>query len=169
MHLDERGRATDGGAAPYLDCRPATSEELTLLAPSLSAPWLEEDLERRALGFAIETIVPRHLEEVKSHRLATVAKVEREVRARLVREIGYWESRAHRLREEERAGKDQRLNAVRAVNMAEALADRLEKRPARVGTRAPDQRPAAGGARRRADRAVGVAAARCRPLSPSPT
>ena len=36
-------------------------------------------------------------------------KVEREVRARLNREINYWDARASRLREEERAGKEQRI------------------------------------------------------------
>ena len=130
--LDEDGHATDGGAAPYLDCRPATPEELSAMGGILSAPWLAEDLERQALAFAIETIVPRHLDEVRTHRLATVAKVEREVKARLTREINYWDSRAHRLREEERAGKDQRLNATRAEQTAETLADRLQKRLAEL-------------------------------------
>ncbi|HEV2365721.1 MAG TPA: DUF3883 domain-containing protein [Caulobacteraceae bacterium] len=130
--IDEKGHAGDGGAAPYLDCRPATADELLVLAEPLRAPWLDDDLERRALGYAIETIVPRHLEQVRSHRLAAVAKVEREVRARLTREINYWDNRAHRLREEERAGKDQRLNAGRAEAQAQVLADRLQKRLAEL-------------------------------------
>jgi superfamily II DNA or RNA helicase len=126
--LDRSGAARDGGAAPYLDYRPITAEELALVADTLRAPWLEQDLERRAQAFAIGHIVPRHLDEVRTRRLAEVAKIEREVRARLVREIGYWDSRAHRLREEQRAGRDQRLNAQRAERTAETLADRLEKR-----------------------------------------
>jgi len=126
--LDQNGEARDGGSAPYLDYRPVTPEELGLLEETLRAPWLEEDLERRAHGFAISQIVPRHLDEVRTRRLAEVNKVEREVKVRLTREINYWDSRAHRLREEERAGKDQRLNAQRAERTAETLADRLQKR-----------------------------------------
>ena len=130
--LDDRGEATDGGAAPYLDYRPVAPEELGLVEGVLKTPWLEEDLEHRALAFAIRDIVPRHLDEVRTRRQAAVAKIEREVKVRLTREISYWDSRAHRLREEERAGKDQRLNAVRAERMAETLADRLQKRMAEL-------------------------------------
>ncbi|WP_292074799.1 MULTISPECIES: helicase-related protein [unclassified Brevundimonas] len=130
--LDEKGGERDGGSAPYLDYRPIDAAELDLLGETLRAPWLTEDLERRANGFAISQIVPRHLEEVRSRRLAEIAKVEREVKVRLTREINYWDGRAHRLREEERAGKDQRLNAQRAERTAETLADRLEKRLAEL-------------------------------------
>jgi superfamily II DNA or RNA helicase len=130
--LDQSGAARDGGAAPYLDYRPVTAEELTVLADTLRAPWLEEDLERRAQAFAIGHIVPRHLDEVRTRRLAEVAKIEREVKVRLTREINYWDSRAHRLREEQRAGKDQRLNTQRAERTAETLADRLQKRLAEL-------------------------------------
>lgn len=130
--LHEKGGERHGGSAPYLDYRPIDAAELDLLGETLRAPWLTEDLERRANGFAISQIVPRHLEEVRSRRLAEIAKVEREVKVRLTREINYWDSRAHRLREEERAGKDQRLNAQRAERTAETLADRLEKRLAEL-------------------------------------
>lgn len=130
--LDEKGGVRDGGSAPYLDFRPIAGDELALLDQPLRAPWLGEDLERRAHGFAISQIVPRHLDEVRARRLAEIAKVEREVKVRLTREINYWDSRAHRLREEERAGKEQRLNAQRAERTAETLADRLEKRLAEL-------------------------------------
>lgn len=130
--LDRQGHAMDGGAAPYLDYRPLTVDERSLLDETLRSPWLEGDLERQAIAFAIGEIVPRHLEEVRTRRLAEIAKIEREVRVRLTREINYWDSRAHRLREEERAGKDQRLNAARAEATAQTLADRLEKRLAEL-------------------------------------
>jgi superfamily II DNA or RNA helicase len=130
--LDRHGHTVDGGPAPYLDCRPATSAEHELLGDVLREPWLDRDLEHAAVEFAVKEIVPRHLDEVRTRRLAEVAKVEREVKARLTREINYWDSRAHRLREEERAGKDQRLNALRAERMSETLADRLQKRLAEL-------------------------------------
>ena len=80
------------------------------------------------MGYAIANVVPQHLAEVKQRRLAEIDKVEREVRARLNREINYWDARAARLREEERAGKEQRINAQNAEATAQRLADRLQKR-----------------------------------------
>jgi len=73
-------------------------------------------------------LVPQHLTEVKQRGLSEIDKVEREVRARLNREINCWDARAARLREEERAGKDQRINAQNAEATAQRLADRLQKR-----------------------------------------
>ena len=126
--LGEDGSAEDGGPAPYLDCRPLAPEERTEVANAVSANWLAEDIEQRALGYAIAELVPQHLEEVRTRRLAEIDKVEREVRARLTREINYWDARAARLREEERAGKDQRINAQNAEATAARLVERLHKR-----------------------------------------
>lgn len=128
MLLGKDGTATDGGAAPYLDYRPITAEERQQVSEVLSEPWLAAGVEERALGYAIANLVPLHLGEVKARRLAEIDKVEREVRARLNREINYWDGRASRLREEERAGKEQRINAVNAEAMAQRLVDRLHAR-----------------------------------------
>ena len=83
---------------------------------------------RSRAGYAIASLVPEHLAEVKRRRLAEIDKVEREVRARLTREINYWDARAARLREEERAGKEQRINAPNAEATAQRLVERLHKR-----------------------------------------
>jgi hypothetical protein len=69
---------------------------------------------------------------VKTRRIVEIDKVEREVRARLTREINYWDARAARLREEERAGKDQRVNAQNAEATAARLVERLHKRQAEL-------------------------------------
>src|SRR5438477_4748679 len=130
--LKEDSTAADGGPAPYLDCRPITAEERTLVADAIAAPWLSGHVEGRALGYAIQELVPRHLEEVKTRRIVEIDKVEREVRARLTREINYWDARAARLREEERAGKDQRINAQNAEATAARLVERLHKRQAEL-------------------------------------
>src|SRR5208337_1777555 len=103
-------------------------EEKTATAPFAAAPWLAGQVEQRAMGYAIANVVPQHLAEVKQRRLSEIDKVEREVRARLNREINYWDARAARLREEERAGKEQRINAQNAEATAQRLADRLQKR-----------------------------------------
>ncbi len=69
---------------------------------------------------------------MKTRRIAEIEKVEREVRARLTREINYWDARAARLREEERAGKEQRINAQNAEATAARLVERLHKRQAEL-------------------------------------
>ncbi len=124
IYLKEDGSAMDGGSAPYLDCRPISSEERALVTDVITAPWLSDKVEERALGYAISTLVPDHLVEVKRRKLAEIDKVEREVRARLTREINYWDARAARLREEERAGKDQRVNAANAEATAQRMVER---------------------------------------------
>ncbi|MBX5282164.1 DUF3883 domain-containing protein [Rhizobium sp. NLR10a] len=128
LFLKEDGGAVDGGPAPYLDCRPITVEERALVEALVTAPWLAGNVERQALGYAIASLVPQHLNEVRVRRVAEIDKVEREVRARLNREINYWDARAARLREEERAGKEQRINAQNAEATAARLVERLHKR-----------------------------------------
>jgi len=126
--MKEDGSAMDGGPAPYLDYRPITAEERLLVADAVSAPWLSENVEAQALGYAVRELVPEHLAEIKTRRIAEIDKVEREVRARLNREINYWDARAARLREEERAGKEQRINAQNAEATAARLVERLHRR-----------------------------------------
>lgn len=128
IHMVENGEATDGGSAPYLDYRPIKDDERALVTASIKAPWLSGGVAERALGYAIAKLVPAHLAEVKRRKLAEINKVEREVRARLTREINYWDSRAARLREEERAGKEQRINASNAEATAQRLVERLHLR-----------------------------------------
>jgi Domain of unknown function (DUF3883) len=98
------------------------------VADAIAAPWLSGRVEDRALSHAVSALVPDHLAEVKRRRLAEIDKVEREVRARLTREINYCDARAARLREEERAGKEQRVNASNAEATAQRLVERLHKR-----------------------------------------
>jgi len=126
--LGKNGAAADAGAAPYLDCRPATEDERGAAANLIASPWLGAGVEQAAMAHAIGTLVPHHLADVRTRRLAEVARVEGAVRERLTREINYWDARAARLREEERAGKEQRINAVNAEATAARLAERLERR-----------------------------------------
>jgi superfamily II DNA or RNA helicase len=130
--MKEDGSAMDGGPAPYLDFRPITAEERSAVADAVSAPWLSGNVEAQALGYAVRELVPEHLAEIRTRRLAEIDKVEREVRARLNREINYWDARAARLREEERAGKEQRINAQNAEATAARLVERLHRRQAEL-------------------------------------
>jgi hypothetical protein len=128
VHMKADGSAAEAGSAPYLDCRPITPEERATIDEAIDAPWLSSGVEERALGHAIANLVPSHLAEVRRLRLPELDKVEREVRARLTREVNYWDARAARLREEERAGMEQRINASNAEATAQRLVERLHAR-----------------------------------------
>ncbi|MEI2736886.1 MAG: hypothetical protein V9G24_20330 [Rhodoblastus sp.] len=128
IFLKPDGSAFDGGPAPYLDFRPGTADEIAFLRDQAKAEWLSGHVEEKAIGYAIASLVPQHLNEVRERRLVEIDKIEREVRERLKREINYWDARAARLREEERAGKEQRINAQNAEATAQRLVERLHKR-----------------------------------------
>ena len=120
------------GAAPYLDYHGASESERAALVNETQAAWLKADWNALATTFAIETVVPRHLEEVKKHRLPLIAKVEAEVKARLIKEIRFWDARAEELRAKERAGKKTKLPAQVAEERANRLGDRLKTRMAQL-------------------------------------
>lgn len=126
--VGKEGNVTDAGIAPHLNLRPAGKDEIALMADLLSKPWLTTDLEKSAVRYATVELAQRHVAEVKARRLPEVDKVENEVRARLKKEINYWDSRAFELKEEERAGKKTRLSWQNAQRRAEDLAERLKRR-----------------------------------------
>jgi len=132
VEIDESGNARDAGPAPHLDYRPIKEEERAAIAEYLSAPWLTLDVEGKIVGYAIRNVVPRHVEEVRARCLPEIDKVEREVTARLKREINYWDHRAQDLRAQERAGQQTRLSASQAEARANDLADRLQRRLAEL-------------------------------------
>ena len=132
VFLDANGAALGGGAAPYLDCRPASEDERTRVAPILNTPWLKSEIEGRALAFAVQHLAPRHLEETRARRLPEIEKVRSQVEARLIQEINYWDARAEELALQEAAGRSQRLNADNARRIAERLAERLNVRRAEL-------------------------------------
>ena len=126
--IDKIGKAANAGIAPHLNLRPATAEEIALVSDKLHEDWLRNDLEKAAIRFATVDLAQSHVAEVKARRLPEVAKVEQEVKARLKKEINFWDNRAAELREDEKAGKKTRLNWQNAERRAEDLADRLKRR-----------------------------------------
>jgi hypothetical protein len=132
VELLEDGESRDAGPAPYLDYRPASPAERDAIAPRLEDPWLAEEFESRAIGHAVQHLVPRELDEVRARRLPLIDKIEREVQARLKREMNYWDHRAQVLKDQERAGKQPRMNPARAQARADELADRLQRRMAEL-------------------------------------
>lgn len=99
-----------------------------MLAPECDAEWLRRDWEHEVLAHAITKIVPSHVTEVKAERIPYIDKVEQAVKARLQKEINYWDHRAEDLKARERAGKQTRLPAQVAVERAEKLAERMRQR-----------------------------------------
>lgn len=129
VELDSHGNSTIAGYAPYLDYEPLKKEQESLVEPLLDQPWLSDGLEERAISFAIGTVVPEHLQEVKLRRESIIQKTEQEVKARLTREIGFWDQRAVELAAQESAGKSRsKLNSGNARTRAETLSERLQKR-----------------------------------------
>jgi hypothetical protein len=68
VELDGQGGARDAGFAPYLDYRPIRDGEHAAVAPDPNAAWLREDLGGWAVTYAVEHLVPKHLQEVREDR-----------------------------------------------------------------------------------------------------
>ena len=75
-------------------------------------------LSSRATEFATTELAREHVEAVRARRLPEIEKVEREVEARLKKEINYWDARAFELKEQERAGRKTRLSWQNAKHAA---------------------------------------------------
>src|SRR5581483_1637787 len=128
VEVDQHGTAHTAGWAPYLDCRPATDDELTLAKAVLDAPWVRDDLERAGLNHAIVEAAPAHLEEVRRRTIARVDRTAAAVKERLLAEIRHWDHRANELKDQELAGKQPRMNSARARERADDLEARLKRR-----------------------------------------
>jgi len=131
VELDSIGNARHLHYAPYLDYRPLEPDEpgVDAILACPEATWISRELEQKAQGHAIATVVPEHLEEVRSRKLELIAKTEAAVKERLTKEISYWDHRAEELKLQEQAGRpNARLNSDEARKRADALQGRLEKR-----------------------------------------
>jgi superfamily II DNA or RNA helicase len=129
VELDELGGAFGAGPAPYLDYRAPREEERDYISGLLETPWLQGDLDRMALSFAITNLVPDHFKEVKERKEKLIAKTVEAVKDRLTREIHYWDRRAEDLKAQERQGKvNARINSAKARARADELEARLQRR-----------------------------------------
>jgi hypothetical protein len=91
--------------------------------------WISRDVEQKAMGHAVTTVVPQHLAEVRGGKLALIAKTEAAVKERLTKEITHWDHRAELLKLQEQAGKpNARLISGGARKRADLLQGRLERR-----------------------------------------
>jgi len=132
VELMPDGKARAAGFAPYLDYRAPTEGEHALLKPTVDSLAQDHDFEDHAKSFAIEQIVPEHLQEVRQRREYLIDKTIAAVHARLTKEISYWDHRAEQLRLQEQAGKTPRLNSAKAAARRDELEARQQKRMAEL-------------------------------------
>ncbi|MCY2954922.1 MAG: helicase-related protein [Planctomycetota bacterium] len=131
--INAKGDVQAAGYAPYLDYRPPTEEEAKVLAALADQPWLKDDLENKALAYAVAELVPRHFAEVRDRREHLIQKTIVAVKDRLTKEIAFWDHRAETLKEQELAGKGgSRLNSGNARQRADDLTSRLQRRTAEL-------------------------------------
>ena len=131
VELDADGVTRHVHYAPYLDYRPLGDDgpDVSSLLDRPECAWIDRELERKAAGYAVASVVPEHLKEVRTSRLALIAKTEAAVKDRLTKEINYWDHRAEELKLQEQAGKTgARLNSGEARKRADMLQARLRKR-----------------------------------------
>ncbi len=117
--------------APYLDYRPLSDGEpgVEKIVNRPECSWINDDLEAKAVEYAVSQLVPAHLEEVRSRKTEFLSKTEGAVKERLTKEIAYWDHRAADLQLQEQAGKpNARLNSGEARRRADDLQARLQKR-----------------------------------------
>lgn len=131
VELDETGEIRHINYAPYLDYRPLSegdpSVDAILARPECQ--WITKELEKTAQGYAVASVVPEHLAEVKGRKLELIAKTEAAVKDRLTKEINYWDHRAEALKDQEQSGKtNAKLNSGEARKRADMLQARLQKR-----------------------------------------
>ncbi len=131
VELASDGKAAHLHYAPYLDFRPLRSEEPTVetILGHEQCGWITRDVERLALGHAIERVVPDHLREVRTSRTERLEKTRAAVKDRLTKEINYWDHRAEELKLQEQAGKQRGgLSSTEARRRADDLQGRLQRR-----------------------------------------
>lgn len=94
VEIAPSGQSWSAGYAPYLDYQPLEETEKPLVEPVLSELGLREDIESKAIGYAIAHLVPQHLQEVRQRKEELVNKTMVAVKDRLTKEINYWDQRA---------------------------------------------------------------------------
>ena len=126
---EEKTTIRNAGYAPYLDYRPLSEAEQTIVEAFLEKSNLPTDTETEATRYAISQIVPQHLQEVKQHKEELIDKTLVAVKDRLTKEINYWDYRAAELKQQEEAGKtNAKINSAKARARADELQARLARR-----------------------------------------
>ena len=126
--IDEDGNISQGGHAPYLDYEETTAKEQSVITEILQQDWLHENMEKPAISYAVQSMVPAHLGEVKDRRQRMVDATLQAVHERLTKEINYWSHRYAKLNLDVQVGKQPRMQPENARRRAEELTERLQQR-----------------------------------------
>ena len=131
VEIDASANTLNQDYAPYLDYRPLsdTDPDVDEIFARPECSWITQELEKKAIGYAVASIVPEHLEEIRSRKLELSAKTEAAVKERLTKEINYWDHRSADLKAQEQSGRrNARLNSDEARRRADDLQTRLQRR-----------------------------------------
>jgi superfamily II DNA or RNA helicase len=130
IEIYKDGTVQSAGFAPYLDYSVPLPEEYPVLQNLLeSHSWWGRNAETLARDYAVKSLMPAHLKEVKDRRTDYVNKVEQEVKKRLNAEIVYWDKQAGIMSDHVAQGKaNARLNADRCIERVNDLELRLKRR-----------------------------------------
>ena len=128
VEVEPSGTAHAAGYAPYLDYRPIEPDERSLVESVLDEEWLSTKIEKQGHDYAISTVAPEHLAEVRRRTVTRVERTSAAVKDRLTKEITYWDQRANELETQERDGKQPKLNSAKARERADELENRLSRR-----------------------------------------
>ena len=131
VELRDDSKTIGQNYAPYLDYRPLQDDEPSVsdIMDQPECGWIDGNLEAKAVEFAVSSLVPEHLAEIKTQKLEHLSKTKTAVHDRLSKEIAHWDSRSAELKEQELAGKpNARLNSAEARRRADDLQTRLNRR-----------------------------------------
>ena len=129
VRVDPDGTITPLNQTPIPNLDTPKPEELELAGKVLAEPWAQaSDLDQHVVQYASATIARHHLDDTTARVHEYVDKTTRLVRARLQKEITYWDGRAAEIRAGERAGKAFRLPADQAQARADELSRRMSRR-----------------------------------------
>ncbi|MFN6070316.1 MAG: DUF3883 domain-containing protein, partial [Pseudanabaena sp.] len=129
VEIDAEGHTQDAGYAPYLDYRPLREDEQSQMPTLLARYAFSQEIESKAIGYAIAHLVPQHFAEIRYRREKWLDNTKASVKERLAKEISHWDRRANELSAQELAGKpNAKLNSARARQRADDLEARMKKR-----------------------------------------
>ncbi|MGA2977502.1 MAG: helicase-related protein [Spirochaetia bacterium] len=135
VKIDRSGQAQDAAWAPHLDLRAITDEERILIGDVLNDTWVTTGLEKRALAFAVRSIVPAHYASIRESHEQAIDRQLDAVRERLTREIAWWDKRTVELKAAVAAGNPQAHNLENARRTVDELSVRLKTRVTELSSR----------------------------------
>ncbi|HLP42820.1 MAG TPA: DUF3883 domain-containing protein, partial [Fibrobacteria bacterium] len=131
VRVSPEGQAEFAGWAPHLDLQALIESDRPLLKDLLAEPWLNQDLEKGAVGLASANLAPEHFREVAERRIAHADKTLAAVHERLTKEIEYWTDKYVQLdkrKSHPEAGPEVRANLENARRKILDLEGRLDAR-----------------------------------------